>query len=127
MRLDVVSKASGNQGISPIEFSQIDGLLQSVEVAVAKLQYGAPDSLQEFGIFREVWTAFVGQQRGDEFDLIWPEQYGDALYDSGRQWSPHFFILRAQQCRPHTSHQFQRFCLKRAHESRPATVNLEYV
>jgi hypothetical protein len=73
MRLDVVSKASGNQGISPIEFSQIDRLPQSVEVAVAKLQYSEADSFQEFGMFGKAWAAFVGQQRRGEFDVIRPE------------------------------------------------------
>jgi hypothetical protein len=37
MRVDVVSKSSGNQGIPPIAFSQIDGPPQRVEVAVAQL------------------------------------------------------------------------------------------
>src|ERR1700686_4233144 len=96
MRPDVVSKASGNQGISPIEFSQIDGLLQSLEVAVAKLQYGEANSFREFGVFCKVSAAFVRQQRRDEFDVIW-EQYRDPLSGSGRQWSTHILFLDKQR------------------------------
>ena len=66
MRFNVVSKASGNEGISPVAFSQIDGPLQRVEVAVAKLQYGDADPFQKLGIFSEACAAFVGQQRSDE-------------------------------------------------------------
>ena len=63
MRLDVVCKASRNQNISPIVLSQIDGPLQGVEVAVAELQYGDADLSQKFGMLREVWAAFIAQQR----------------------------------------------------------------
>jgi hypothetical protein len=89
MCVDVVSKASGDQDISPIVFSQIDGSPQSVKVAVAELQYRDADSFQEFAMLSKVWATFIGQQRRDEFDIIWAEQYGDALFDPGRQWSTH--------------------------------------